>query len=82
MNYIELVRFDEDTNTVVLLIECPRCGSYHKVAVSCEEYVRLMCSDANISDILKTHSAVERDQLILGWCPDCWTRFYGEDDDD
>lgn len=60
---------------------CVVCGKPGELAVSASEFLAIGAG-LKAQDALPTRSADFREQLISGTHPACWTRLFGDDEDD
>ena len=64
---------------------CPICGETDIIILSAEEeerYLQWQNRELLIQDALPNKTPEEREQLITGICPHCWTAMFGGKDDD
>ena len=57
---------------------CPICGKTHNIQVYSSDYVRFMRREGLVQDCFPYLKAEEREMLISGICPDCWTKMFAQ----
>ena len=65
---------------MIIATRCPQCGKMKDMEVSQEAYQKWV-SGTLIQNAFPELPADERERLITGICPPCWTKMFAEDDD-
>lgn len=66
----------KDTENLTLSITCPSCGGLTRITVPREPYLQWMNHESLIQDAMPMLSAPEREALLTGVCPPCWTKIF------
>lgn len=66
-------------NTIYVGRECPFCGKYHEVMVNETDFIAWQDGEL-VQNALPYLSANEREILVSGICPKCWTDTFGEEE--
>jgi len=64
-------------STVDLVTTCPWCNKSENITVTRDELTRWL-SGAYVQDALSNHNADEREQILTGICPTCWSNAFNE----
>lgn len=67
-------------NFMVVRTQCPMCLKRAGITVEASEY-NAWQSGVYIQDAMPMLSAEEREQLISGMCPRCWSEIFGPEDE-
>ena len=67
---------------LVTCMPCPHCHKSAQVHISRPQFRRLVCSNDYVQDIFPEWSAQDRELLISGMHPVCWTELFTPIDDD
>lgn len=66
-----------------LNVDCRMCHKTHTLKVRVEDYITFDSPNRpHIQDCFPYLSPAERELLISGICPECWTKLFGGEDDE
>lgn len=71
----------ENPTTVLLGIQCPKCGKLSKLTVT-KEAMRNWQGGMFIQNAFPTKTPDERELLMSGFCSKCWNDIFGPEEDE
>ena len=74
----ELIPFSDD---VIVTTQCPVCHAYNEMKVNHDALDKFIYHGALIQNVFPDLSPEDRERLITGICPDCWTNTFGGDEE-